>query len=207
MVAYTPQGYFEEPWNRFDFVTVAASIPSLVGIQTGGSVFRILKIGRMFKLIQGAKGLRALFNTFLQSLPAMANVGSLLFLLMYVFSVLGMNLIGELPDGEALTANANFRNFGMGLLTLTRVFTMDSWSALMTETMACDPRALNCGLNVAPPLFFIAFLLLGSMVLLNRIIAVTLGPVLWTAPGGSCVHQQLLRRHPAHQAAAGLIAS
>ena len=174
VIAYTPQGYFEEPWNRFDFVTVAASIPSLVGIQTGGSVFRVLKIGRMFKLIQGAKGLRALFNTFLQSLPAMANVGSLLFLLMFVFSVLGMNLFGELPDGEALTANANFRNFGMGLLTLFRVFTMDSWSALMTETMACDPRALTCGLNVAPPLFFIAFLLLGSMVLLNLIIAVIL---------------------------------
>ena len=94
--------------------------------------------------------------------------------------------------------------------TLFRVFNMHSWPALMTtETMACDPRALTCRLNVAPPLFFIAFLLLGSMVLLNRIIAVTLGPVLWTAPrpGGSCVHQQLLRRHPAHQAAAGRIAS
>lgn len=41
----------------------------------------------MFKLIKNARGLRTLFNTLISSLPAIVNVGSLLFLLMFIYAV------------------------------------------------------------------------------------------------------------------------
>lgn len=48
----------------------------------------------MFKLIKSARGLRTLFNTLITSTPAIANVGALLLLLMYVYGILGLNLFG-----------------------------------------------------------------------------------------------------------------
>ena len=103
----------------------------------GTGVFRIFRIARLFKLVQGAKGLRTLFNTLLQSLPAIGNVGSLLFLLMFVYGVLGMNMYGK--PGTVLydAQHANFNDFATSLNTLFRVFTGDSWSAIMKEAFEC----------------------------------------------------------------------
>lgn len=84
--------------------------------------------------------MRTLFNTLIISLPAICNVGSLLFLLFFVYAVLGMNLFGR---NELLNAapHANFSNFGMSLLTLFRVFSGDAWSVVMFNASGCSDYA------------------------------------------------------------------
>ena len=93
--------------------------------------------------MQSAKGLRTLFNTLIISLPAIFNVGSLLFLLMFVYGVLGMNLFGEVAIGQQVT-HASFSNFGMSLLTLFRVFTGDAWSSIMAAESGCNYFSNDC---------------------------------------------------------------
>ena len=73
----------------------------------------------MFKLIRNAKGLRALFNTLITSLPAIFNVGSLLFLLMFVYAVLAMNLYGGGPV-DFHTPHVTFNNIGNSLNVMFR---------------------------------------------------------------------------------------
>lgn len=76
----------------------------------------------MFKLIRNAKGLRTLFNTLISSLPAIANVGSLLFLLMFMYAVLGMNLFGGWGNPfDQAGSTTNFNNFGAALVALFQV--------------------------------------------------------------------------------------
>ena len=48
-----------------------------------------------FRMVRSARGVRALFNTLIMSLPAIMNVGSLLLLLLFMFAILGMNLFGH----------------------------------------------------------------------------------------------------------------
>ena len=55
MIAFNPKVYFSDGWNRFDFVIVAVSIPDLFMDTVGATVFRIFRIGRMFKLVQSAR--------------------------------------------------------------------------------------------------------------------------------------------------------
>ena len=48
-----------------------------------------MRIARILRIVKSAARLRKLFYTLYLSLPSLANVGSLLFLLLFVYAVLG----------------------------------------------------------------------------------------------------------------------
>lgn len=125
--------YIRSGWNKFDFVLVVASmidfVMAAVGSSVGGSIFNILRsqkllrvtrITRMLKLIKSFKSLQSLFVTLWVSLPAFWNVGALLLLIMFVYSYLGVQLLGGLRYGDAINEHANFDRFWMAMLTLFR---------------------------------------------------------------------------------------
>lgn len=57
-------------------------------------VIRLARIGRILRLIKGAKGIRTLLFALMMSLPALFNIGLLLFLVMFIFSIFGMSNFG-----------------------------------------------------------------------------------------------------------------
>ena len=145
------------------------------------SVLRILRIARVFRLVRNLKGLRMLLNTLIMSLPGLLNIGALLFLLCFVYAILGMNLFGKVKFGENLNADANFTNFGNSLLVLLRMVTGEAWNAIMYDCMIsedCDTsvdcaRGECCG-SAGAPAYFISFVIFGSFITLNLLIAVVL---------------------------------
>ncbi len=175
--------YFKSRWNAFDFFCVATSVLGLAAdVGSTTSVLRVLRLARVFRLVRKLKGLRMLFNTLVISLPGLVNIGALLFLLCFVFAVLGMNLFGKVTFGENLNEHANFTNFGNSLLILLRMVTGEAWNSIMYDAMVteeesdCDPSqdcapGTCCGVAGAPA-YFIAFVVLGSFVTLNLLIAV-----------------------------------
>jgi hypothetical protein len=82
-----------------------------------------------------AKGLRTLLQTLVFSLPALVNVGSVLFLFMFIFAILGMSLFGNTRHGEYLNLHANFDSFPSALLLLIRITTGESWNGIMRDCM------------------------------------------------------------------------
>jgi hypothetical protein len=69
------------------------------------------------------------------SIPLLANIASLLFLLLYMFSVAGVILFGEVKRNYFLKANLNFENFGAGVFTLFVISTCDWWSDIVSSVM------------------------------------------------------------------------
>ena len=142
LIAFGILGYFKDAWNRFDFFVVCLSVAGFViTIFTEVSasylsLLRVARVARIFRLIPKAKGLKALFQTLLYSLPALGNVGSVLFLFFFIFAVLGMNLFGKMrfSSGE-LSRYANFETFGFSMLTLFRMATGEAWNGIMHDTM------------------------------------------------------------------------
>lgn len=60
--------YQRNNWNKFDFAIVIISLVSLqADTGVGASVFRLLRIARVFRLIKKAKNLHKLFQTLLLS--------------------------------------------------------------------------------------------------------------------------------------------
>lgn len=70
--------------------------------------------------MHSTKNLRVLFTTLLVTLPSLANVGSLLFLLLFVYSIMGMQLFAFVKFGDTLDEHANFHDFWSSFITLVR---------------------------------------------------------------------------------------
>ena len=63
----------------------------------------------------------------------MVNVGALLVLFLFLFSVLGVSLFAEVKLQESMDRHANFENFGRASLTLLRVATGEGWVGIMHD--------------------------------------------------------------------------
>jgi len=173
--------YFSDNWNKLDFFIILASIPDLMStfLEFGSvskfvMVFRLFRIGRMFKLVRKIKGLRMMFNTLIASLPAVFNVGSILFLLTYIYAILGMNIYGG-ADSPFAGQQPNYSDFGASLIAVFKAFTGDGWSGDMANAAYCNNDLMQCQYGkdyVIASLFYCSFLMIAHFVLLNLIIAV-----------------------------------
>ena len=74
----------------------------------------------------------------------MINVGALLILFLFLFSVLGMSLFAEVKLQETLNRHANFENFGRAILTLLRVATGESWVGIMHDCARQPDTYYSC---------------------------------------------------------------
>ena len=120
----------------------------------------------------------------------MINVGALLVLFLFVFSILGVTLFAEVKLQETMDRHANFQNFGLALLTLFRVATGEGWVDIMFDA-ARQPSTIfsciaeqtyeskqeigiqGCGSRTAY-FYFVSFFLIVSLVFLNLFIAIIL---------------------------------
>jgi hypothetical protein len=110
LVAYQKQ-YFNNGWNNFDFMVVVGGIYGLVmknQITAQLSVFRILRVCRVLRLLKKAKRLYIIFNAFIHTIPAFVNVGSLIMVLIYIFSVLGNRIFAKVKMTGSLDRHKNF---------------------------------------------------------------------------------------------------
>ena len=129
--------------------------------------------------------------TFIGSLPALINVGSLLFLFLYIYAVLGMNLFATIKLQASLNEKANFQTFGLSMLTLFRSSTGENWNYLMNDAarsssidFPCvqsqsylqrqENGVQGCGSPVISNLYFISFQIYVTFILLNLFIAIIL---------------------------------
>lgn len=98
--------YFKaDRWNGFDFFIVCLSIAG-VGADFGTTstvtvlpLLRVLRVARVVKLARRARGLRIMMATLVWSAPAIFNIGTVLFLVMFMYSIAGMSLFGNIKLG------------------------------------------------------------------------------------------------------------
>jgi len=84
-------------------------------------------------MVKASKGLRHLLKTLYMSLNNIINTGMLLFLVFFTFSVAGMDLFGNINDGESINNQANFKTFYNSIITLFRAATGENWNGIMHD--------------------------------------------------------------------------
>lgn len=142
IISFGPKAYFRDSGNLFDFVTVVVSIiTTIISLKMrfdfGASItfIRALRMTRIFDFVGKAKQVKVIFKTIVVTIPAISNIGALLLLLLYMFSVLGVFLFAEVMLQETLDDHANFQSFGIAFLTLLRCSTGEAWNWVMLDTM------------------------------------------------------------------------
>lgn len=71
-------------------------------------VLRVFRLARLFRIFRKFESVHLIFTAFLNSLPALINVGGLLLLLFFIYSILTMNYFAEVQLNGELVENLNF---------------------------------------------------------------------------------------------------
>ncbi|XP_034387844.1 sodium channel, voltage gated, type VIII, alpha subunit b isoform X1 [Cyclopterus lumpus] len=187
--------YFTNGWNIFDVVVVILSIVGMFLADiiekyfvspTLFRVIRLARIGRILRLIKGAKGIRTLLFALMMSLPALFNIGLLLFLVMFIFSIFGMSNFGYVRHESGIDDMYNFETFGNSMIILFMITTSAGWDGLLLPILNyppdCDPllensgtpATGNCGNPSVGIFFFVMYIIISFLIVVNMYIAIIL---------------------------------
>jgi voltage-dependent calcium channel L type alpha-1D len=192
------RGYISNRWNVFDFVIVVGSVLDVVFFYSSIK-FSVLKLVRAFRLIKLLKNgdTETLLNTFFRSFKELPYVVMLVFLLFFIYAVVGMQIFGRVcmdveMDGEdvvliygedsSINEHANFTSLFRSLALLFRCATGENWQDVMRDLkldpakgecneFPIDGESSTCGGSFAI-LYMLSFVLLGSFIVMNLFVAV-----------------------------------
>ncbi|XP_029109347.1 sodium channel protein type 4 subunit alpha-like [Scleropages formosus] len=188
--------FFTVGWNIFDFVVVILSIVGIVLADiiekyfvspTLFRVIRLARIGRVLRLIRGAKGIRTLLFALMMSLPALFNIGLLLFLVMFIYAIFGMANFAYVKKQGGIDDMFNFETFGNSMICLFQITTSAGWDNLLNPILnnspeECNPNITNTGTNTRgncgnPSVgitFFVSYIIISFLIVVNMYIAIIL---------------------------------
>ncbi|KAM8810390.1 sodium channel protein type 5 subunit alpha-like [Eudromia elegans] len=188
------QYYFSNAWNIFDLVVVIMSLIALLLSGIGKAfehflpptlfrVIRLARIGRILRLIRAAKGIRTLLFALMMSLPALFNIGLLLFLVMFIYAIFGMANFAYVKMEDGIDDMFNFQTFGNSMLCLFQITTSAGWDGLLSPILNtgppyCDPSISGvvgeCGKPAIGIIYFVSYIIISFLIVVNMYIAVIL---------------------------------
>lgn len=145
--------FFRDPWRVFDFVIVGIT---LMPMNDAFSVLRAMRVLRVLRIVSLVPSMRRVVTALLTALPGMASIIGLMALVLYVSAVLATKLFCDISPEF-------FGNLGTSLFTLFQMMTTEGWPDIARCVMAQSPYAW---------IFFVAYLLIATFMILNLFIAV-----------------------------------
>ena len=174
-----PWNYFRDSWNQFDFMIVFLSLVApILPVDTSFlPILRLVRIFRVIRLVAAIPNLRLLVEALLRSLSSIFYIGLFLLLLFYIYGTMAVIIFGENDP-------IHFKNIPLAVLSLFRVITLEDWTDVMYINMyGCDQYGYGgyehlctnpSAMPVGAALFFISFVAIGTMIVLNLFIGVVL---------------------------------
>ncbi|KAM6162737.1 sodium channel protein type 11 subunit alpha [Erethizon dorsatum] len=178
------QYYFTNGWNLFDCVVVLLSIVSTVVTLLGKSktipfpptlfrIIRLARIGRILRLVRAARGIRTLLFALMMSLPSLFNIGLLLFLVMFIYAIFGMNCFSEMERKGGIDDIFNFDTFAGSMLCLFQITTSAGWDSLLDPMLGLNSSEKPYFPGIAIT-YFVSYIIISFLIVVNMYIAVIL---------------------------------
>jgi voltage-gated sodium channel len=145
--------FFHDPWRVFDFLVVGIA---LIPANGAFSVLRALRVLRVLRIVSLVPSMRRVVSALLMALPGMVSIIGLMALVLYVSAVLATKLFRDISPEF-------FGSLGASFFTLFQVMTVEGWPDIARGVMAQAPYAW---------IFFVAYLLIATFMVLNLFIAV-----------------------------------
>jgi len=163
VTAYVSQGQ-----NVFDGFIVIVSVCEILLSQGNSalSIFRSIRLLRIFKLV---RPVRYQLLVVVKTMTSVMTFFGLLFLFIFAFAILGMNLFGgkfkfENAEGKQVVSRSNFDNFLWAMVSVFQILTQENWNQVMYDGMRSTRKWAA--------LYFIALMAVGYYVLFNLLVAI-----------------------------------
>lgn len=150
-----PLNFFRSEWNIFDFVVTASMYLPFAGPYA--SVLRLMRVLRVFRLVTALPKLQMLVGALIKSIPSIGYVALLMFVLFYIYAVVGFFQFGA-------TDGSHFGTLGRAMMTLFQVITLEGWVEIYQAQQHVAVATV----------YFMSFILIGTMIVLNLFIGVVM---------------------------------
>ncbi|CAD8086353.1 unnamed protein product [Paramecium sonneborni] len=150
------------------------------------------QVTRIYKLTQHFKTIQHLFHAIFAVLPNTASMLLIMLVVLYCYTIVSCDLFAYLRPQQAVNGfDMHFRDFWGALMTLIKVSSGEKWWIVLQETALQQSPAVacmniesyaefsivgfnGCGSNLTYP-FFISFILVFSLMILNLLVANIIG--------------------------------
>ncbi|XP_062309626.1 cation channel sperm-associated protein 3-like [Osmerus eperlanus] len=163
-----PKQFWTNGYNVFDVIILVVSlIPTFVGEKKADSltslrIVRACRSLRVLKTVSFIRGLQALISALFKTLKSVVLVLSLMFLLMYIFALIGFYNYGDPDTGDP----ENWGDLGSAFFTLFSLVTVDGWTDLQQNL---DDLGM-----ASSRIFTTVFILMGYFIFFNMFIGVVI---------------------------------
>lgn len=133
--------YFYSGWNVFDCLVVFGTDIGIIlnffttgsSFSTAATVVRAFRIMRIVRLIRSQENLKIILDTLVIIIPSISNFITLMFLMIFIYAALGLNLFGLIVHQEFITEKNNFQDIATAIIFLFRCATGEDWNKIMHE--------------------------------------------------------------------------
>jgi len=179
--------FFRQSWNYFDMFVVFIGILILVRCPMPGPLGLVLMLRsfRVFRLFGKVESMKKILRSIFLSIPGMFNAFMILLLVVCIYAVLAVDLYSDYyvmvnPDPSAPETTSRgdryaeeyYGTFFKALYTLFQILTGESWSEMGVRPIFAASQSV--WENIGSSLFFISFVIINGVVLLNVVVAVLL---------------------------------
>lgn len=169
--------WLRDKMNYMDGGIVLLSLVELVFMSGSGAfsafrsirMLRTLRVLRVARLLRGMKSMINIIQVIQRSLSSFVYLGMLLFLFIFIYALLGMQLFGgNFNQDEDNNSRYNFDSFDKAFVTSFVLLTMENWNSILYLAMGSE---VNKGITVV---YFISCIFIGNYMLLNLFLAILL---------------------------------
>ena len=149
-----PQDFFKSGWNIFDLIVIGGVwIP---GVRENATLLRLLRLGRIARLLRFLPDARVLISTVVRSIPPLGSIVVLTVLILFIYGMVGWALFGEaLPASWGTVTRA--------MLTLFILLTLENFPTYLEEALTVTPWAT---------VYFVSYVLVAAFVIFNLLIGI-----------------------------------
>eukprot|EP01059_Diplonema_ambulator_P016914 TRINITY_DN2889_c0_g1_i5.p1 TRINITY_DN2889_c0_g1~~TRINITY_DN2889_c0_g1_i5.p1 ORF type:complete len:2604 (+),score=718.86 TRINITY_DN2889_c0_g1_i5:258-8069(+) len=169
IVGMTPELYFSDNYNTFDFLLVLVSIPEITthtppGGGSGLSALRGFRLARIFRLAKKWHGLNFVLKQISNAVIDVGYLSIIMFVFLFIYTIMGVQLFSCSNEDEGYEGRCGFENLGASALTVFVVLTGENWGLIMKSTIMRS--------SAGAAVYFVSLFTLGNYILLNLLIAI-----------------------------------
>ena len=152
-----PQDFFKNGWNIFDLIVIGGVL--VPGVRENATLLRLLRLGRIARLLRFLPDARVLIATVWRSIPPLGSIVVLTVLILFIYGMVGWAMFGEaLPASWGTVTRA--------MLTLFILLTLENFPTYLEEALTVTPWAT---------VYFVSYVLVAAFVIFNLLIGIIIG--------------------------------
>lgn len=127
--------------------------------------FRVFRIARLLRALQS---MQTILGVMARSYKSFIYITALMFLFVFIFMLLGMNIYGgKFGTGEDVP-RGNFDSPAIAFITVFQILTMENWQSVMFDSMNSDQN------KYLTAVYYVSWIFMGNFILLNLFLAILL---------------------------------